>query len=402
MSNSHLMATYNRSGLEFVRGDGAWAYTADDTPYLDFSSGIAVNVLGHASPVLIDALIMQAQKLWHISNTHTIPEQEALASALCAASFADRVFFCNSGAEAVEGMIKTIRSYNADRHNIITFRGAFHGRTLATISAAHKPAHDQFAPLLPGFIQTDFDIDAVREVIDTKTAGIIIEPIQGEGGVRVMSHNFLRGLRKLVDAEGILLGFDEVQTGMGHTGTLFAYEQTGVVPDVMALAKGLGGGFPIGAVLAHEMAARGMCAGQHGSTLGGNPLAMAVGKAVVDTLTAPDFLAHVQRMGGNLRQGLSNIIDDYPDIFKGLRGVGLMIGLEVIPVNTALIAALRDAHMLVAGGSENVIRLLPPLIIDQPEIDAAFNALRQAAETLRHSESVLEHRNAVPPETNPI
>ena len=384
MTHSYLMEIYNRSTLAFTHGSGAWVYTQDGTRYLDFSAGIAVNALGHAPPVLIDALTKQAQKLWHISNAHMIPEQEELARMLCAISFAERVFFCNSGAEATEGMIKTIRAYDSARDTILTFAGAFHGRTLANLSAAYKSAHDRFAPLVPGFIQlADFDIDAVRATIDAQTAGIIIEPIQGEGGVRVVPPHFLKALRALADEHGILLGFDEVQTGMGRTGTLFAYEQAGIEPDVMALAKGLGGGFPIGAVLAREAAARGMTVGYHGSTFGGNPLAMAVSKAVVDTISAPDFLPHVQHHAALLRQNLSALIDEYPDIFKGLRGVGLMIGLECVVPNVDMLAALRDAHMLAVGGSDNVLRLVPPLIIEQAEIDAAIIALRTAASAMR-------------------
>ena len=389
MDRSPLYDTFARAPIAFVRGEGTWIETTDGRKLLDFSGGVAVNALGHAHPALVEALTEQAGRLWHVSNLYRIPEQEALAEALTRLSFADKVFFGNSGAEAVECAIKTARRYHfvgghPERTEIITFAGAFHGRTLATLAAAGNPKYQEgFGPALQGFVQLAVgDTKAVAAAIGPQTAAILIEPIQGEGGIRPVSTQFLRELRALCDKHGLLLLFDEVQTGIGRTGRLFAYEWSGVTPDIMALAKGLGGGFPLGACLATAEAASGMTPGTHGSTFGGNPLAMAVGKAVVDIVSEPAFLEDVRRKGIYLKQRLAAVVDSHPDLVAEIRGEGLLIGVRCIAPVAEVITALRDKGMLAAGAGENVLRLLPPLNVSDAEIDTAIERLDAALSAL--------------------
>ena len=399
--SSHLLPTYARVDLAFERGEGAWLFTADGERYLDFTSGVAVNALGHAHPALVKAVSEQAQKLWHVSNLYRIPEGERLADRLCALSFADTVFFQNSGAEALECSIKMARKYQAvsgrpERYRIVTFEGAFHGRTLAAIAATgNKKYLEGFGPPVEGFDQVPFaDLDAVKKAIGPQTAAILIEPVMGEGGVRVVPHTFLRALRELCDKHGLLLMFDEVQTGVGRTGDLFAYQHTGVEPDIMALAKALGGGFPIGACLATAEASKGMTAGTHGSTFGGNPLAMAVANAVLDVVTAPGFLDKVKRNGLLFKQRLAELKDRHASVIAEVRGEGLLIGLRMVPPAGSMVDALRAEHMITVAAGDNVVRLLPPLIIGEAEIaeavariDAACTRLAQAQAATRAKEA---------------
>jgi acetylornithine/N-succinyldiaminopimelate aminotransferase len=389
---SHLLPTYARVDLAFEQGEGAWLTTTDGARYLDFAGGVAVNILGHAHPALVAALTEQAGKLWHVSNLYRIPEAERLAARLCDATFADLVFFCNSGAEAMEGAIKIARKYHAaggrpERYRIITFEGAFHGRTLATLAAGGQKKYlDGFGPPVEGFDQVPFgDLEATKRAIAPETAAILIEPVQGEGGVRAPPQGFLRGLRELCEAHGLLLVFDEVQTGVGRTGTFFAYERAGVAPDVMGIAKGLGGGFPVGAVLATAEAGKGMTAGTHGSTFGGNPLAMAVGNAVLDIVLAPGFLAEAQRKALLLKQRLAAVTDRHPHVIREVRGEGLLIGLVAAVPNDKLVAALRDEKLLAVGAGENVVRLLPPLIVTEAEIADAVERIDRAAVRLERA-----------------
>ncbi len=389
---SALLPTYARSDLAFARGEGAYLFTEDGDRYLDFGSGIAVNALGHAHPHLVEALTGQAKKLWHVSNLHRIPEQERLAQRLVDASFADRVFFANSGAEAVECAIKAARRYHAEngapeRYRLVTFEGAFHGRTLATIAAGGQAKHlAGFGPAVEGFDQVlPGDISAVEAAIGDETAGVLIEPIMGEGGMREMSWRFLQDLRALCDAKGILLVMDEVQSGIGRTGRLFAHEWAGITPDVMAVAKGLGGGFPIGACLTTEAVGSAMTAGSHGSTFGGNPLAMAVGNAVLDIVLAPGFLENVAQTGLKLKQRLAALKDEHAAIIEDVRGQGLMLGLKCKVPNQELVRALREQHMLTVVAGDNVVRLLPPLIVGDEEIDLACDAIDQACLALEAS-----------------
>ncbi len=390
MKTSHLMPSYNRTALKFTHGEGAWLYRADGTKYLDFASGIGVNSLGHAHPRLVNALKAQSEKLWHVSNLYTIPEQEKLAEVLCEKTFADYVFFCNSGAEAVEGVIKTARKYFAaqgknEKTNIITFTNAFHGRTLGALAAAGKAAHlDGFGEPLSGFIHIDgFDIEKVKSKIDHTIAAILLEPIQGEGGIYAVPPEFLRELRALCDAHDILLALDEVQSGMGRSGKLFTYEWARIEPDLMAVAKGLGGGFPIGAILASANTAQAMIAGTHGSTFGGNPLAMAIGIQIMDIIGNEDFLQKVNERAGKLRQGLSRLLDEYPDILSELHGTGLMLGLKTKIVNTDFIHALRAQNLLTVGAGNNHVRLLPPLNISRDDINNALEKIEAACNTIR-------------------
>lgn len=385
MSGSAVFDTYARAPLAAERGEGAWLVATDGRRYLDFSSGIAVNALGHAHPHLVAALVEQAKKLWHTSNAFGIPGQERLAERLAAASFADKVFFNNSGAEAIEAAIKTARRYHyvcgrPERNRIITFEGAFHGRTLTALAAAMNPKHTEgFGPLPDGFDQVPFaDLDAAKAAIGPATAGVLIEPIQGEGGVRPVPGAFLRALRELCDQHGLLLILDEVQTGIGRTGRFFAYEWAGIAPDILAVAKGLGGGFPIGACLATSEAARGMTVGVHGSTFGGNPLAMAVGNAVIDVVLADGFLEHVRRMGLRLKQRLAAVVDGHPGVVDQVRGEGLLIGLHCVRPNKDILAAMRDAGLLAVSAGDNVIRLLPPLIVGEEDIDEGIRRLETA------------------------
>jgi acetylornithine/N-succinyldiaminopimelate aminotransferase len=385
--NSHLLPTYARVDLAFERGEGPWLFTANGDRYLDFTAGVAVNALGHAHPHLIAALAAQAQKLWHVSNLFQIPEAERLAARLCAETFADEIFFCNSGAEAMECCIKTARKYQyvsgrPDRHRIITFEGAFHGRTLATLAAGGQKKYlEGFGPVVGGFDQVPFgDLDAVKKAIGPETAAILIEPIQGEGGVRVVPAPFLRSLRELCDQHGLLLVFDEVQTGIGRTGSFFAYQRCGVTPDIMGIAKAIGGGFPLGACLATEEAGKGMTAGTHGSTFGANPLAMSVGNAVLDVVLAPGFLDKVNRSAILFRQRLAEIKDRHPSAVKDVRGEGLLLGLVAACPNTELVEALRAEKLLAVAAGDNVVRMLPPLIIEEPEIADAIDRIDRAAE----------------------
>ena len=391
---SALLPTYSRSELVFDRGQGAYLFTGSGERYLDFSSGVAVTALGHAHPRLIKALSEQANKLWHVSNLHRIPLQERLAERLATATFASRVFFCNSGAEAVEGSIKVARRYHfangaPERYRLVTFEGAFHGRTLATIAAGGQSKHlEGFGPPAEGFDQVKVgDIDLVKAAIGPETAGVLIEPIMGEGGMREVSWRFLRDLRALCDEEGILLVLDEVQTGMGRTGRLFAHEWAGITPDIMATAKGLGGGFPVGACLTTEEVGAPMTPGSHGSTFGGNPLAMAVGNAVLDVMLEPGFLAHVSAMSLRLKQRLAALQDEHAEIIEDIRGQGLMLGLQCKLPNQELIKALLAQHMLTVQAGDNVVRLLPPLIVDEPEIDLAIANIDAACVALKNGAS---------------
>lgn len=392
--NSVLFDTYIRPDLQFVRGEGVRLYDNEGRDWLDCTSGIAVNALGHAHPHLVETLRECAGGLWHLSNIFRIPGQERLARRLCEISFADRVFFANSGAEAMECAVKTARRYHfvnnaPQRVNIVTFQGAFHGRTLAMIAAGGQAKYlEGFGQPASGFLQVPFDDpDALEAAVDDTTAAILIEPIQGEGGVRPVSHRSLRAMRNLCDEKGILLIFDEIQSGMGRSGKMFSYEWSGVAPDIMALAKALGGGFPVGACLATDAAASGMTPGTHGTTFGGNPLAMAVGNAVLDVMLADGFIEHVREMGKLLRQNLAEIADGFPALIEGVRGEGLIQGLKARAPNTDLVAALRDHGVLTVAAGENVIRVMPPLIVKAEElrevrtrIDEAFSAYAAAGE----------------------
>lgn len=378
------MPTYARTDLAFERGEGPYLFTAEGARYLDFAAGIAVNALGHAHPHLVAALSEQAGKLWHVSNLFQIPAGARLAERLAENSFADRVFFCNSGTEATEGMIKLARKYHhhagqPERFRIITCEGAFHGRTMTALAAANNPKHlEGFGPKIDGFDQVAFEnLNELRAAITPATAAVLVEPVQGEGGVRVASADYLRGLRQVCDEFGLLLLFDEVQTGMGRTGRLFAHEWAGVAPDAMALAKGLGGGFPIGAFLATETAAAGMTAGAHGSTFGGNPLAMAVGNAVLDVLLAEGFLRDVRQKAERLKERLQRVQARHPDVIAEVRGQGLLLGLRCAVPAGDLAARLRDHGLLTVLAGENVVRLLPPLIIEDAQIDEAIAILEE-------------------------
>jgi len=384
-SDSHLLPVFARIDLAFERGEGAWLIATNGDRYLDFTSGIAVNSLGHAHPHLVAAVQAQAAKLWHVSNLFKIPEGEKLATRLCEASFADFAFFANSGAEAMELAIKMARKFQAaqgkpERYRLVTFEGAFHGRTLATLAAGGQQKYlEGFGPPFDGFDQVPLgDIEAAKKAIGPHTAGILIEPLQGEGGVRAPEQAFFKALRKLCDDYGLVLVFDEVQTGMGRTGTLFAYQRLGIEPDIMALAKALGGGFPIGACLATAHAAVGMTPGTHGSTFGGNLLAMAAGNAVLDVMLEPKFFDQVQRASLLFKQKLASVVDRYPSVLAEVRGEGLLIGLKsVVPV-ADLVSAFRGEKLLTVAAGENVVRLLPPLIVTEKEIEDAVGRIEQA------------------------
>ena len=382
-----LLPTYNRSPLRFARGKGAWLIEEDGTRFLDLTSGIGVNALGHAHPALVATLADQAQALWHVSNLYQIPAQENLAQALVDATFADTAFFTNSGTEAAELAIKMVRRYWHDvgesRPTILTFEGAFHGRSTGAIAAAgsDKMTHG-FGPLMPGFKTLPWgDHDALHAALDDSVAAVVIEPIQGEGGIRPLPEPCLKGLRDLCDQTGALLVLDEVQCGMGRTGRLFAHEWAGITPDIMLVAKGIGGGFPLGAVLANARAASGMTAGTHGSTYGGNPLACAVGSKVVEIMTAPGFLEDVSRKAGQMRQGLEALVASHPEVFELVRGKGLMLGLKCRKLNTDIVSAAQARHLLTVPAADNVIRLLPPLTITGDEITEALARLDKAAST---------------------
>jgi len=386
---SHLLPTYARVDLAFERGEGAWLFTAAGDKYLDFTSGVAVNALGHAHPRLVKALEDQARKVWHVSNLYRIPEGERLADRLCEATFADFVFFQNSGAEAIECAIKMARKYQSasgkpERFRIITFEGAFHGRTLAALAATgNKKYLEGFGPPVEGFDQVPFgDIEAVKHAIGPATGAILVEPVQGEGGVRVPPPHFLRALRELCDKHGLLLMFDEIQTGFGRSGELFVYQRAGVIPDVMTVAKALGGGFPVGACLATAEAAKGMTPGTHGSTFGGNPLAMAVGNAVLDEMLAPEFLQHVNDISLLLKQRLAEIKDRHAGVVAEVRGEGLLMGLRMVPPAGEMVDELRAEKMLTVAAGDNVVRLLPPLIIGETEVAEAIGRIDRACTRL--------------------
>jgi acetylornithine/N-succinyldiaminopimelate aminotransferase len=386
----HLMGVYNRAQLAFDHGKGARIWSTDGEAYLDCVAGIATDALGHAHPVLVDALKRQGEKLWHVSNIYRIPEQEARAAQLCEKTFADVAFFTNSGTEAVECAIKLARKYHSanghpERIDIIGFDGSFHGRTYAAINAAGNPGYvEGFGPRLPGYLQASFgDHESVEALVGPTTAAIIIEPVQGEGGARAATDAWLRQLRELCDREGILLIFDEIQCGLGRTGKLFAYEWAGVTPDVMPVAKALGGGFPVGACLATREAAKGMTVGAHGSTYGGNPLAMAVGLAAFGEISRPETLQHVNEVAGYLGQQLHGVKERFPDIVVDIRGKGLLIGIKLNPNNREFMAAARDQRLLVAGGGDNCVRLLPPLILTLDEAREAIEKFEKTCESMR-------------------
>jgi acetylornithine/N-succinyldiaminopimelate aminotransferase len=395
MTISPLMPVYPRCEVRPVRGEHCHLVSADGTRYLDFAAGIAVNILGHSHPGLIEAIQQQAATLMHVSNLYGSPQGERLAQRLVDHTFADTVFFTNSGAEAVEAAIKTARSYhqwagNTDRSELITFNNAFHGRTMATISASNQEKmHKGFAPLLQGFRYVEFDdLAGVQAAIGPHTAGFLVEPIQGEGGVRAASQAFMQGLRDLADEHDLMLVLDEVQTGVARTGTLYAYEQYGIEPDILATAKGIGGGFPLGACLATEKAARGMTFGAHGSTYGGNPLAMAAGNAVLDAVANEEFLAAVRTKGERIRAGLEQFIGNYPDLFESVRGTGLMLGLRMKVEPRPFMQHLRDRHqLLTVAAGDNTLRILPPLVVGEAEIEEFFERLSAGAADFQVSEA---------------
>ncbi|MEC8015744.1 MAG: aspartate aminotransferase family protein [Pseudomonadota bacterium] len=381
-----VLPTYNRAPLSFVKGEGAWLIEADGRRFLDLAAGIAVNALGHAHPALVKALSEQAENLWHVSNLYHIPQQQALADRLVEHSFADTVFFTNSGTESCELAVKMARKYfyekdQPERVEIITFSGSFHGRSSAGISAAGSEKMTKgFGPMLPGFVHLTFgDLDGVTNAISDKTAAILIEPVQGEGGIRPVPDAELNALRQICDAHGLLLILDEVQCGVGRTGKLFAHEWAGITPDIMMVAKGIGGGFPLGAVLATEEAASGMTAGTHGSTYGGNPLGCAVGCAVMDHVSDPAFLAEVNRKAGLLRQKLEGLVASHPEVFEEVRGTGLMLGLKCVAPNIDVVNAGYDNEVVTVPAADNVIRLLPPLTLTDDDIDEAYARLDRAA-----------------------
>ena len=390
-TSDHLFGVYARAPIEVERGEGVRLYDRQGRSYLDFVQGIATDGLGHAAPVLVEALTAQAKKLWHVSNIFTIPGQSELADKLCAASFADQVFFTNSGTEAIECALKLTRKYHAskghdERIDIISFAGAFHGRSYAAVTAGgYEPYLAGFGPRLPGFVSVSLDDhDAIRAAAEAPTAAaILVEPVQGEGGARALSDAELRALRDLCDANGLLLIFDEIQCGMGRSGKLWAYEYSGVEPDVMCIAKALGGGFPIGACLATREAASGMTVGSHGSTFGGNPLAMAVGLAAFGAINTPELLGNVQAQAGYLKQQLEGLKQTWPDMIDEVRGKGLLVGIKLKPNNRDVMAAARDQGLLIAGGSDNCCRLLPPLNVTQDEAREAIGLLEKTFAAVR-------------------
>ena len=380
--NAPLYPTYARYDVAFERGEGAWLFDADGRRYLDFATGIAVNALGHCHPKMVAAVKRQAERLWHVSNLYRIPEQERVAARLTENSFADAVFFCNSGAEAVEAGLKTVRRFHHEkgdsrRWRVVTVEGAFHGRTLAELAAGRQEKHlAGFGPPADGFDQVPFaDLEAMKRAVTDETAAILVEPVQGEGGVRPMPPGHLRALRGIADAAGALLFYDEVQTGMGRTGRLFAYQWDGVAPDVMAVAKGLAGGFPVGACLASATVAGAMTAGSHGSTFGGNPLAMAAAGAVLDVVLEDGFLDGARRVAGLLNQRLGAVAAAHPGIVEEVRGLGLLIGLKCAVPAGGLVDALRDDGLLTVPAADNVVRFLPPLVAGEDHVDEAARIL---------------------------
>ncbi len=395
MSGSALFDTFARAPLSFERGEGSWLVSNDGQRYLDFGAGIAVNSLGYSHPHLVAALVEQAGKFWHLSNLYEIPEQTRLAERLVAATFADKVFFTNSGAEAIEGAIKTARRYqyvngHPERFRTITFEGAFHGRTLAAIAAGGQAKYlEGFGPKAEGFDQVPFnDIDAAEKLIGPETAAILLEPIQGEGGIRPFPAQSLKRLRELCDKHDLLLIFDEVQTGVGRTGKFFAHEWSGVTPDIMAVAKGIGGGFPMAAVLASAEAAKGMTTGIHGTTFGGNPLAMACGNAVLDVVLSDGFLDEVNRKALLMKQGLAAIADEFPDVIEDIRGQGLLLGVKCKVPAATLNVALREQKLLAVPAGDNVLRLIPALTVTDADIREALDRMRAGAKAVSASLAV--------------
>jgi acetylornithine/N-succinyldiaminopimelate aminotransferase len=384
--SSHILPVYNRSKLQIERGEGVYLYTNDSKRYLDFMSGIAVNSLGYNHPKLVSALYAQSKRVWHLSNLYEIPGMEELADTITENSFADKVFFCNSGAEAIECCIKTVRKYhdatgNPDKFRIITFTGAFHGRTLAAIWASKRDPMMQegFGPPVEGFDNVEFNnLDAVKEAITDETAAILVEPIQGDGGIRPADKKFLKGLRKLCNDKKILLCFDEIQSGIGRTGELFAHELYDIKPDIATSAKGIGGGFPLGACLMTDKAAKGMTLGTHGSTYGGNPLAMAVGQVVLEEVLSEGFLEGVEKHGKQLKDGLNKLAKKYINVIAEVRGVGLMLGMKLIPDNKEFVGKLQDKGLLAPAAADNVVRLLPPLIINERHVKKALSIIEDA------------------------
>jgi acetylornithine/N-succinyldiaminopimelate aminotransferase len=386
-ASAAVMGTYARQNIVFTRGEGSWLFAENGDRYLDFGSGVAVNALGHAHPRLVAALKAQAEKLWHTSNLYRIEGQEAVAEKLTRLTFAERVFFCNSGAEACEGAIKVARRYHyvsgqPERQRIVTFRGAFHGRTLATLAAAGNPKYlEGFGPEAGGFDHLEAEeFDQLESAVGPETAAVMLEPIQGEGGVRAFSSDQLRAVREICDKHGLLLILDEVQTGIGRTGKLFAHEWAGIVPDVMAIAKGLGGGFPTGAILATAEVAKGMTPGTHGSTFGGNPLAMSVASTVLDVVTEPGFLESVRTKALYLKQGLAGLKDQHADIVEEVRGAGLLMGLKLQSQATPsqVVKAAAQEKLLLVGAGDNTVRILPPLVASDEEISQGLNILSRA------------------------
>lgn len=381
---SAVLPVYRRSNITVTRGEGVYLFSPDGKRYLDFAAGIAVNSLGHCHPHVVDALKSQADQLWHCSNMYQMPGLSRLAERLVAASFADKVFFCNAGGEAVECGLKMLRKYhdangNPERFRVVTMEGGFHGRTLACISAGGNDiARKGYEPLVDGFDRAEFNsIASVENAIGPQTAAILVEPIQGEGGIRSATQEFMRGLRALCDKHGLLLFIDEVQCGMGRTGALFAHEQLGVKPDIVATAKGIGNGFPLAACLATDAAASGMTPGSHGSTYGSNPLAMAVGNAVLDVLLAPGFFEHVSHVGSLLKAGLKELVNSYPALLDEVRGTALMLGLKTKIPHIELVERLRAAQLLTAPAEDNVIRIVPPLVIDESHMQEALAILHR-------------------------
>jgi len=387
----HILGVYNRAPLAFERGEGVRLWSTDGEEYLDCVAGIAVDALGHAHPKLVAALKAQGEKLWHVSNIYRIPQQEALAGRLCAATFADVVFFTNSGTEAIECALKAARKYHwangaPERIDIIGFDGSFHGRSYAAVNASGNATYTEgFGPDLPGYVHLPFgDMEALEAAMGPTTAAIIVEPVQGEGGARSLPEADLRKMRELCDKHGVILIYDEIQCGLGRTGRLFAHEWADhAQPDIMCVAKALGGGFPVGACLATAEAAKGMSVGSHGSTYGGNPLAMAVGLAAFDEIAKPEMLAHVNEVAGYLNQQLSGLKDRYPDVVVDIRGKGLLIGVKLVPNNRDFMAMARDEKLLVAGGGDNCVRLLPPLVISLDEAREAVEKLERTCEAVR-------------------
>jgi len=381
-----LMPTYNRADLAFERGEGCWLYTVDGRRFLDFGAGIATSSLGHNNKHLADAIAEQAHKVMHVSNLYRVPQAEKLAARLVDATFADSVFFCNSGAEANEGMVKMIRraqyeTGHPERFRVICFEGAFHGRTLAMLAATGNAKYLKgFGPEVDGFDHVPFNnLNALRDAITPQTAGVLVEPVQGEGGIRPAHLQFLRDLRSTCDEFGLILGMDEIQSGMGRSGKLFAHEWAGIVPDVLSAAKGIAGGFPMGAILAKESVARHLTAGTHGTTFGGNPLACAAANAVLDVVLAPGFLAGVDRHARKLWRGLVALAAEFPDVFEDARGAGLLLGLKCVVPNTEVQSAFTAEGLLSVGAGDNVVRLAPPLIVGDAEIDEALEMMRRGA-----------------------